>query len=107
MPSMNFGKKAWRRNPKSDRRSGFQSLVKSFPLGDNDSSCCLFPLRLLRFLLALNGQADGSQALARNPVPIAIFCHRIAGGSPSCGTSRGTLSTETNRWLLNSQPAFQ
>jgi hypothetical protein len=83
MPSMNFGKKAWRRNPKSDRRSGFQSLAESFSLADNDSSCCLLPLRLLRFLLALDGQADGSQALTRNPVPIAILCHRVAGGSPA------------------------
>jgi O6-methylguanine-DNA--protein-cysteine methyltransferase len=62
---------------------------------------------LLRFLLALDGQADGSQALARNSVPIAILCYRIADGSPSRGTSRGNLSTETNRWLLNSAPAFQ
>jgi hypothetical protein len=83
MPSMNFGKKAWRRNPKSDRPSGFQSLAESFSLADNDSSCCLLPLRLLRFLLALDGQVDGSQALARNSVPIVILTTALPMAAPA------------------------
>jgi hypothetical protein len=37
----------------------FSLLPDLFQLADNDSSCCLLPLRLLRFLLALDGQADG------------------------------------------------
>lgn len=46
------------------------------------------------------------QALARNPVPIVVPCHRVLASDGSLGGYSGGSGLEAKRWLLRLERAF-
>jgi methylated-DNA-[protein]-cysteine S-methyltransferase len=46
------------------------------------------------------------QALARNPVPIVIPCHRVIASNGSMGGYSGGAGIQAKRWLLQLEGAF-